>query len=69
MMETQEKDDTNIFKDRVLRCVDCGCSYTFRSGEQAYFHSKGLSEPKRCKACRELRRTTIVPGREVNHEQ
>ena len=70
MMQTQENNEELLtFRDKVLRCCDCGCSFLFRSGEQAYFHSKALSEPKRCAACRELRRTTIVRGREVNHEQ
>lgn len=49
------------FKDKTLRCVDCGKSFIFTAGEQAYYYSKQLSEPKRCQACRELRKRTIVP--------
>ncbi|MBM4461762.1 MAG: hypothetical protein FJ012_00305 [Chloroflexi bacterium] len=49
------------FRDKVLRCCDCGREFTFTAGEQVYFHSKSLSEPKRCKPCRQRRRTTLVP--------
>ena len=53
------------FIDETLRCCDCGESFVFTSGEQSYFYSKGLSIPKRCAPCRELRRRTIHPGPEV----
>jgi len=52
------------FKDKTLKCVDCGESFIFTAGEQAYYYSKQLSEPKRCKPCRELRKRTLLP-REV----
>ena len=53
----------NSFKDKVIRCVDCGRDFTFTAGEQAFFNSKRppLSEPKRCKICRDFRRQTIHP--------
>lgn len=51
------------YKDKVIRCQDCGHSFIFTSGEQAFFASKALSEPKRCKPCRELRKSTIVSDR------
>jgi len=50
------------FKDKTLRCCDCGESFIFSAGEQAFYYSKGLSQPKRCQACRELRKRTIIPG-------
>jgi len=49
-------------KDRVLYCCDCGKSFIFSSGEQAYFQSKNLSQPKRCPECRKKRRESIVPA-------
>lgn len=55
-----------VFCDKVLSCCDCGKSFVFTAGEQAYYWSKGLSEPKRCKPCRELRKRTLNPG--VRHE-
>jgi len=32
------------FRDKILHCCDCGQSFVFSAGEQAYFQSKGLSE-------------------------
>ena len=48
------------FVDKVLTCLDCGREFTFASGEQRYFWAKGLSEPKRCKPCRMLRKRSLV---------
>lgn len=53
------------FRDKVLHCCDCGQSFVFTAGEQAYFTSKSLSEPKRCRPCRELRKRTLIPAPEV----
>jgi len=55
------KDD---FVDLVLPCCDCGKAFTWAAGEQAYYKSKELSQPKRCPACRELRRKRIVKVKE-----
>lgn len=52
------------FKDKTLRCVDCDHSFIWTAGEQANYFSKSLSQPRRCRACRELRKRTILP-REV----
>ena len=57
-----------IFCEKSIECVDCGVTFAFTVGEQEYFWSKGLSEPKRCPACRQLRRSTLpvrFPAREV----
>jgi len=48
------------FVDGELTCLDCGREFTFTSGEQRYFWAKGLSEPKRCKPCRMLRKKSLV---------
>lgn len=46
-----------IFKDIVLRCIDCGCEFVFTAGEQAFYADKGLlNEPRRCPECRSRRR-------------
>jgi len=60
-------ESNRVFRDKVLRCYDCGCSFVWTAGEQSYFASKGLSGPKRCKPCRELRKKTLNLGAEVNH--
>jgi len=57
---------TDNFVDLNLICCDCGKAFTWAAGEQAYFESKELSQPKRCKACRELRRQRIVKVKGVN---
>lgn len=52
-------------QDKFLCCLDCGGTFVFTGGEQAYYQSKQLSIPKRCKPCRERRRATLVPDRET----
>lgn len=42
--------------DQTMSCVDCGNEYTFTEKEQEYFKLKGLTTPKRCKPCRDIRR-------------
>jgi len=45
------------FQDKSLQCADCGASFSFTSGEQEFFASKGYTnEPKRCPTCRQSRR-------------
>ena len=45
------------YLDRTLVCRDCGIEFTFTSGEQEFYQSKGLvNEPGRCPECRALRR-------------
>ena len=43
--------------DMTLTCRDCGQSFTFTSGEQDFYASRGFSEPTRCADCRAARRT------------
>ena len=44
--------------DKTLTCVECGSVFTFTSGEQEFFASKGYTnEPKRCPSCREARKS------------
>lgn len=48
-------------RDREIICVDCGSSFIWNREEQAFYISKGLTSPKRCKPCRERRKLTIAP--------
>lgn len=48
------------FTDKYITCVDCHDEFCWSKGEQAYFFSKGLAEPRRCKPCRNCRRVSIV---------
>ncbi len=47
-------------ENKRIACVDCGVQFIFGPGEQRYFLSKGLSEPKRCPQCRLKRKLTLV---------
>jgi len=55
--------------DTQLTCLDCGREFTFASGEQRYFWAKGLSEPKRCKQCRVLRKRSLVSIMNIEEER
>jgi CxxC-x17-CxxC domain-containing protein len=48
------------FQDKVLKCIDCGADFVFTAGEQLFFHDKQFkNEPKRCKACKAKRASTV----------
>jgi len=49
-------------EDKTIACVDCGNKFIFTVGEQRYFLSKELSEPKRCRECRLVRKLTLNKG-------
>jgi CxxC-x17-CxxC domain-containing protein len=43
--------------DKTLACRDCGQEFTFTSGEQDFYVSKGFTnEPTRCPSCRSSRK-------------
>lgn len=42
--------------DKSLKCIDCSGDFTFTEGEQQFYSSKGLNEPRRCKPCRQARK-------------
>jgi CxxC-x17-CxxC domain-containing protein len=45
------------YEDKTLTCVQCSKEFVFSAGEQAFYAEKGFTNPpKRCKACRKLRR-------------
>jgi Probable zinc-ribbon domain len=49
------------YVDKQFTCIECGDSFVFNAGEQAFFASKGFqSVPKRCPACRKFRRLSLV---------
>ncbi len=43
--------------DTTLTCRDCGQNFTFTSGEQEFYASRGFSEPSRCPDCRAARKS------------
>ena len=44
--------------DEVRICADCGGTYILTAGDQQFFNRRGLHLPRRCIACRKLRRMT-----------
>jgi CxxC-x17-CxxC domain-containing protein len=48
--------------DTTLTCRDCGQSFTFTSGEQDFYASRGFSEPSRCPDCRAARKAQRDSG-------
>jgi len=42
-----------------ITCSDCGTTFEFSDSEQAFYASKQLTPPKRCKACRDLKRSSF----------
>lgn len=43
--------------DRALLCRECGTSFTFTTGEQTFYASRGLiHDPTRCPDCRSARK-------------
>lgn len=44
--------------DKDLTCKDCGNTFVFTEGEQAFYKEKGFeNEPQRCPECRKARKT------------
>ncbi len=48
--------------DTTLTCRDCGQAFTFTSGEQDFYASRGFSEPSRCAECRQARKADRDSG-------
>jgi uncharacterized membrane protein YgcG len=49
-------------EDKTLTCADCSQPFTFSAGEQQFFQERGMSEPKRCKECRQARKANRDSG-------
>ena len=48
--------------DTTITCRDCGQAFTFTSGEQDFYASRGFSEPSRCADCRAARKAQRDSG-------
>ena len=42
--------------DKILTCSDCGQEFTFTASEQDFYTERGFSDPRRCPACRQIRK-------------
>lgn len=40
-------------QDKKIKCKVCGNEFEFTVGQQEFFASHNLSEPKKCKTCKE----------------
>ncbi len=45
--------------DLEITCAECGTAFPFTEREQDYYRERGLSHPKRCKPCRDARRSNF----------
>ena len=51
------------YRDKALKCIDCGADFIFTAGEQGFYLEKGLlNEPQRCPNCRATRRRERAAG-------
>ena len=49
--------------DETLECRDCGNSFIFSAGEQAFFAEKGFTnKPVRCKDCKDAKKARMEGG-------
>ena len=55
-LSATEKGAVSMSVDMTLTCRDCGQAFTFTSGEQDFYASRGFSEPTRCADCRAARK-------------
>ena len=52
-----------MYTDERLTCTDCGAEFTFTSGEQQFFATKGFqNKPNRCPDCRTVRKNARMSG-------
>ena len=50
--------------DLEITCAECGDAFPFGEREQEYYRERGLSHPKRCKPCRDARRSNFGGARQ-----
>lgn len=45
------------YKDKTMKCKDCGEDFVFTARDQEFYAEKGFqNEPQRCKACRDKKK-------------
>jgi CxxC-x17-CxxC domain-containing protein len=49
---------TTSTTDRTLTCGDCQQEFLFTASEQQFYEDRGFTEPRRCPACRALRKAS-----------
>jgi CxxC-x17-CxxC domain-containing protein len=46
------------YTDKSLTCADCGQEFAFSASEQQFYADRQFTEPRRCPACRALRKAS-----------
>jgi CxxC-x17-CxxC domain-containing protein len=59
---TRKGENTENMADKTLTCRDCGNTFDFTEGEQAFYAQKGFSEPTRCPSCRASKKANRNSG-------
>lgn len=55
-----------MYEDKTLNCKECGSEFVFTAGEQEFYAERGfVNEPQRCKPCRDNRKNSARPDREM----
>jgi len=44
--------NNKVYKDKVIKCRQCGQSFAWTAGEQEFYAQKRLQTPKYCPICR-----------------
>jgi len=47
------------FEAKLMTCIGCGKGFIYQTGEQYFYKSNWLFQPRRCPDCRAARRLTI----------
>ncbi|MFC1947601.1 zinc-ribbon domain containing protein [Chloroflexota bacterium] len=53
------ENEVNNLENKYIVCKECGEEFIFAAGEQRFYLSKNLSDPKRCKQCIRIRKLSI----------
>lgn len=57
------------YKDKTIKCVDCGCEFVFTARDQEFYQEKGFTnEPKRCKSCRDKKKAERNQNQSANFQ-
>jgi hypothetical protein len=46
-----------IYQEQTIKCVDCRAEFTWGAREHEFFADLGYAPPKRCKRCKDIKKT------------
>jgi CxxC-x17-CxxC domain-containing protein len=50
------------YTDKTLTCADCNQEFAFTASDQQFYADRQFSEPRRCPACRAIRKASRGEG-------